>query len=352
MITIILSLIYQCYSQNPNCYLPPFNFNQIASYNNYSVLSYPPGSTTPQTISFAPCSSGLPGGCGSLNPPANECGFRANCCAVCQTWIQDTGYAGACLGLSGKPMSIREISSTQVIITYGWGDVVDTKPRQVEIIISCDPTAKVLTFVNFIPATPLIPPPPAYLYTLLLSSSVLCVPPCSVPGFNFNPISSRPSYSFEWISPDGSSEIISLSPCSSGLPKGCGTQGPPFNQCTEKPNCCAVCETWNDNFGTKGACLGLSNHLLNTSAISERAVKLTYGGGDIITITPRQVDVIIFCDPNADELTFIDFIPPVPKNPPPPYYLYTVILSSSMLCESGKTSRLEEIMNKLGELGF
>jgi hypothetical protein len=265
------------------------------------------------------------------------------------------GPAGACLGMSTRSLPIREISSTQVIITYAGGDVSDTTPRQVDIIISCDPTAKVLTFVNFIPAVPLLPPPPVYLFTLVLSSSVLCgsVPPCSLPGFNFNQISTQPAYYYEWKPADSSaSQTISLSPCSSGLPKGCGTQGPPINQCAGQPNCCAVCQSWIEDIGPAGVCLGLTKHLLNVSASSEREVKLTYGGGDLVDLTPRRVDVIIFCDPSATVLRFIDFIPPFPKVPPPPYYLYTVILSSSVLCESGKTSRLEEIMNKLGEFGF
>jgi len=212
----------------------------------------------------------------------------------------------------------------------------------------------VLSFDNFIPATPLQPPPVAYVYTLLLSSSALCAPTpkCSLPGFNFEPISSRPSYSFEWKPPSGSSQTISLSPCTSGLPTGCGTNGPPINQCADTPNCCAVCQTWTVDTSIEGVCLGISNRLMNVTAISEKAVKLTYGSGDMVVTTPRQVDIIIFCDPSATELSLMDFIPPVPKSPPPPAYIYTVILSSSVLCGTDRTSRLEEIMNKLSEFGF
>jgi len=67
-------------------------------------------------------------------------------------------------------------------------------------------------------------------------------------------------------------------------------------------------------------------------------VKITYGGGDLVDITPRQVDIDITCDPGASVLTFLSFVAAQPQTPAPPAYLYTLTLTSSVLCGAGGIS--------------
>jgi len=222
----------------------------------------------------------------------------------------------------------------------------------VDIWILCDPSADVLTFVNFIDTTPQEPPPPVYQYTLMLSSKTLCGTACSLPGFNFNQIGSMNNYTFDWYPPGSSTpQTLSYAPCSSGTSKGCGSKGLPENQCTDLPNCCAVCNNWREAGNTYGACLGLSSNLMNISQVSSNTVKITYGGGDVVFgVTPRQVDILISCDPTADLLTYVDYIQPYPLNPPPPYYLYTLVLTSSSLCRP--VNQQSDLMEKLRLLGL
>jgi hypothetical protein len=150
-----------------------FSFEQIQANNNWKSPWDPPGDPNPQTISYSPCGA-IPNGCGSNPPPSNQCYNIPNCCVVCQEWNQDTGAAGACLGLENKFLGADKLSDTAVKLTFGGGDVVETTPRQVDIVINCDPTATALTFNNFEAASPTDPPPPYYLYTLTLHSSTLC----------------------------------------------------------------------------------------------------------------------------------------------------------------------------------
>jgi len=84
--------------------------------------------------------------------------------------------------------------------------------------------------------------------------------------------------------------------------------------------------------------------MMSISAFSNLGVKITYGGGDKVQGTERRVDVVILCDPNANLLTFVDFIPPVPQNPAPPYYEYVLVLSSSELC--GPSDNIEKFIQK------
>jgi hypothetical protein len=169
-IIIILSVIELGYSQ---CNLGGFSFSSITG--SFSSPWVPPGNTQAQIISYAPCSSGLATGCGSSGPPLNQCERMPNCCAVCQTWNEETtGSQGACLGLSTNLLTVESTGANSVRISYGRGDLVQTTPRQIDINIQCDPTAAVLSFVNFVEATPSQPPPPSYKYTLSLTSSVLC----------------------------------------------------------------------------------------------------------------------------------------------------------------------------------
>jgi len=339
-----LLIIYQCSSQ---CTLLPFNFQPISN-SSFSIPWTPPQSQTPQTISFAPCASGIPSGCGAAGPPLNQCYNTPACCAVCQSWQEDSGSVGACLGLSSNLQSITQVSSNEVKITYGRGDLVQTTPRQVDIYITCDSNAGKLTFVNFTEATPLTPPPPAYVYTLNLSSSIICSASgsCVLPGYHFNYISAFQNWSSSWTPPGASTpETISYAPCSSGISSGCGIEGSPMNQCGNKPNCCAVCESWKEDTGTQSACLGLSHQLMAITAISNLGVKITYGGGDTVDGTERRVDVMILCDPRSTLLTFVDFIIPQPQNPPPPYYEYVLVLSSSDLC--GASDDVEVFVEKI-----
>jgi len=146
----------------------------MAGFNGKASWT-PPGGTTSQTLSFAPCSSGgIPGGCGTAGPPINQCTGQSGCCAVCQSWIEDTGPAAACCGQTAKLSAQSSTSSTSVKITYAGGDLAENTPRQVDVYINCDPTASVLTFQSFVAPSASNPPPPFYLYTLTLSSSSLC----------------------------------------------------------------------------------------------------------------------------------------------------------------------------------
>jgi hypothetical protein len=170
MILFLFCLFYQSLSQ---CTLPGFDFSQIAADNSWSAQWTPPWGAGVETITYAPCTNGTSTGCGT-EPPFNQC-YQPNCCAVCQTWIEDTGPAGACLGKASNFQSLTEINSTTVKLTYGGGDLVETSPRQIDIYFTCDPESfDVLKFVNFIPAISQNPPPPVYLYQLYLSSSALC----------------------------------------------------------------------------------------------------------------------------------------------------------------------------------
>jgi hypothetical protein len=284
-------------------------------------------------------------GCGSGNFN-NQCTDKPSCCAVCQKWSN----AEACLGLSNNFLGVTQLSATEVKITYGNGDKVpDGTPRQVDIYISCDPEASILTFEDFVQSDQTNPPPPFYTYNLTLSSSILCDGSvrCYQKGYHFNYISAYTNWSHPWTPPGGNiPQTIQYAPCSTGIPSGCGKLGPPANQCTDKKDCCAVCQSWVDQAGNEGACLGLSDHLLGITAISNYGVQISYGGGDTVNGIERRVDVVIFCDPLADLLQFVDFITPVLQNPPPPFYQYVLVLTSSDLCGS-PSNNLPEIMTKL-----
>jgi hypothetical protein len=346
MITIVLLLFsvicHQCYSQV--CSASGFDFTAIAANNNYQAswnVSNPP-----QTISYAPCSKGTPTGCG--NKPDNQCSGKADCCAVCQTW--EGGSGSACLGLSSNFMGVTEYTPLSVKLSYGKGDYVDVSSRQVDIYIYCDPTASVLSFDNFIPAFPQNPAPPVYLYKLYLGSSSLCsnvTSSCSATGFNFAQIAAIQDAQATWLpSPGLLPQNISYAPCSAGTSTGCGIQGPPYNQCTGKSNCCAVCQSWQVDVGNQGACLGLSNDLLGVTILTPVSVKITYGSGDMVDFdnTPRRVDVYISCDPAASTMTFVKFIQAPAQNPPPPYYLYQLFLASSTLCNT----QMSDFLSSLG----
>jgi len=273
----------------------------------------------------------------------NQC-VGASCCAVCQQWY----LAAACLGLTNDFLGVSRVSADEVKITYGNGDrVYDGTPRQVDIFITCDENAETLTFKDFTQSHATVPPPAFYSYSVNLSSNVLCDDDirCYLEGYHFNYISAFKNWSHTWTPSGETPQTIYYAPCSSGVPNGCGTL-PPSNQCADKKDCCAVCETWGN--GKEGACLGLSSQLLDVSAISNIGVKITYGGGDPVDGTERRVDVMIYCDPNnAELLTFVDFITPVPQNPPPPFYHYVLILSSNDLCGGGPPDDLDHIINKL-----
>jgi len=165
---IILILFSYCYGQT--CSVPGFNFDKISSSTNWQAT------WTTQTLSFAPCTTGTSAGCGSSGQPLNQCTGVASCCAVCQSWSEDTGPAGACLGLGSKFISASAMSSSSVKITYGGGDVVTpgNTPRQVDIVINCEQGGSTLGFSSFTPAEVTTPPPPYYLYTLTLTSNALC----------------------------------------------------------------------------------------------------------------------------------------------------------------------------------
>jgi hypothetical protein len=278
----------------------------------------------------------------------NQCRNTPACCAVCQTWNTEIGTQGACLGLISDFQNISQVSPNQVKITYGRGDLVETTPRQVDIYISCDASGGLISFVNFTEPVPQTPPPPVYLFTLVLTSSAICSEPgpCFLQGYHFNYIAAFNNWSSTWTPPSTATpETISYAPCSSGVPKGCGTAGLPMNQCTNKSNCCAVCQSWiEETTGSQGACLGLSKKLMAITAVSNFGVILTYGGGDKVDGTERRVNVMIICDPSSALLTFENFIPPKPQNPPPPFYEYVLVLSSSDLCGA---SEVEEFMEKI-----
>jgi len=340
-ITIGLFL-HLCQSQK--CSKDGFDFTKIAANDNYQHSWSPPGDPNPQTISYAPCSDagGIPNGCGGSPPPTNQCYNLPGCCAVCQAWMQDTGPAGACLGVTSKLLGIRSLSSTNVIVTYGGGDPVDTTPRQVDIYIDCDPNASVLDFSNFAAPSPVDPPPPYYLFALYLNSSALCSSSngstCPIlPGFDFDQIAASNNYQASWTSSDGFPETITYAPCTSGIGSTCGTS--PMNQCANQEHCCAVCQSWIEDTGSAGSCLGLSSKLLGVKVLDPVTVTVSYGGGDMAENTPRQVDIYISCDPAASVLTFVKFIPATAQSPPPPVYLYQLFLSSNHLCY-GKISEL------------
>jgi len=342
---VVFLIIYECYSQSP-CTLPGFNFQPI-THTSWSTTWLPPNSNQPETITFAPCSSGVPTGCGSQGPPTNQCYETPDCCAVCQSWQTQSGPNGACLGLSSAFQNITQVSQYQAKITYGRGDLVQTTPRQVDVYISCNPSSGLLSFDNFVEPQPLNPPPPTYIFSLYVSSSVICPhsSSCVLDGYHFNYIAAVQNLSSSWTPPGTTdSQTISYAPCSSGIPSGCGTAGLPDNQCTNKANCCAVCESWRGSNGLMGACLGLSSQLMSVTAISNIGVKITYGSGDKAMGTERRVDVVILCDPKAELLTFVDFIPPEPENPPPPFYEYVLVLSSSELC--GPRENIEKFLEK------
>jgi len=155
------------------CSINGFSFDSISASNGWQSPWSPPGDPNPQTLSYSPCGA-TPNGCGGSPPPTNQCYNLPQCCVVCQSWMQDTGPAGACLGLQSKFLGGQKMSETSVQLTFGGGDVVDTTPRQVNIVINCDPTATALTFNNFEAPSPSDPPPPYYLYILTLHSSTLC----------------------------------------------------------------------------------------------------------------------------------------------------------------------------------
>jgi len=337
---IILILIYQCYSQI--CVLSGWNFQPLTN-TSFSAKWTPPGSTLPQNISLTPCTPGLPvPGCGYGNYPKNQCNGVPNCCAVCQTWQEDTGPQGACLGRSGYLNGVTRVDDKQVKISYIHGDYVDITPRTVDIYITCVSNGGILSFVDFVQPKPVIPPPPAWNYSLYLSSTALCTVPalCTLQGFHFNYISAFKNYSSPWTPPRGVPETISYAPCSSGISSGCGSSG----QCANMDNCCAVCQSWTTGSGSEGACLGLSSDLIEITPISNIGVRITYGSGDRVGQTERTVDVVIFCDPEAELLSFVDFIPPQLQNPPPPYYHYVLILSSYDLC--GPPDNIEQFLKK------
>jgi hypothetical protein len=260
--------------------------------------------------------------------------------------MEDTGPQGACLGKS--LMSVTPLDPVSVKISYGGGDTADSIPRQVDIYINCEPEASVLTFENFIPAIPQDPPPPVYLYQLYLSSSSLCNSGpgnCSAMGFSFSQIAAIQNSQISWQpSPGAPNQTLTYAPCSAGTSTGCGTQGPPANQCTGQSNCCAVCQSWTEDTGPQGACLGLSNNLMGVTIINPVSVKISYGGGDMAEQIQRRVDVYIGCDPTASTMTFVKFIQPMPIDPPPPYYLYQLFLTSSTLCNT----QIPDFLSSLG----
>jgi len=232
------------------------------------------------------------------------------------------------------------------MITYGKGDLVaGVTPRKVQIYITCDQSASTLTFDNFIPPSSSDPPPPYYIYQIYFRSSTLCTntyQQCNATGFDFSSIAANNNYQASWTT-----QTLYYAPCSAGIPEGCGTYGPIINQCYNKTNCCAVCQTWEEDTGPAGTCLGLSENFLGVTIITPATVKISYGGGDNVDTTPRQVDIYISCDPMANILTFVKFVPPQPINPPPPYYLYQIFFSSSTLCNSD-SNHISAFLSSLG----
>jgi hypothetical protein len=150
--------------------LPGFDFNRIASFNNYQTSWTVDGTT--QSIDYAPCTGGISAPCGTNS--WNQCANKHDCCAVCQNWVGSSGPDASCLGLTSKLLGVKILDPVTVVISYGGGDMVENIPRQVDIYISCDPAADILTFVKFIQPTAQTPPPPVYLYQLFLSSNSLC----------------------------------------------------------------------------------------------------------------------------------------------------------------------------------
>jgi len=336
--------------QAQECYLPRFNFDPIQTINTWNTTITLPNHS--ESLHYAPCSSlGTPSGCGTQGPPYNKCRNKPGCCAVCQGWNNSLGDSyGACLGQTQYLTLISALNSTTVKLTYEQGDLVmeDGTGRQVDVYISCDKSAAVLDFDKLVQPQVVQPPPPVYLYQLYLRSSALCQSGSRCPaqdGFNFGVISSLSDYKASWSPPNGApTQTITYAPCSAGTSTGCGSGS--WNQCYNQPGCCAVCETWplGEDY-TEGACLGLSSQLLGVSVINAITVKISYGGGDDVIGTPRQVDIYIVCDPSASEtLSFIKFIQAIPQNPPPAYYLYELYLSSSSLC----SEPLPQFLSSLG----
>lgn len=72
LITISL-YIWSCRSQQCNT-ISGFDFSHIAANNNYQA----PWSNAgyPETISYAPCSGGVPKGCGTASPGNHVMGFQ------------------------------------------------------------------------------------------------------------------------------------------------------------------------------------------------------------------------------------------------------------------------------------
>jgi len=202
-------------------------------------------------------------------------------------------------------------------------------------------SAGILDFFNFTSAVPQNPPPPVYQYKMYLRSSSLCsgggksqCPP--VPGFTFTTIAGYNNYQTSW-SVNGITETLYYAPCSSGIPTPCGTQ------CASKSDCCAVCQSMGSS--DSGMCLGLSSKLIGVTVLNPVAVKISYAGGDSFqNSTPSQVDITIFCDPAASQLTFVKFIEPTPSNPPPPVYIFQLFLSSSNLC----SSQISDFLQSMG----
>jgi hypothetical protein len=237
-------------------------------------------------------------------------------------------------------MGVTPVSEKQVKISYTRGDLVETTPRQVDVYITCSPDGGLLSFNNFSEPNVVNPPPPSYIFSLYLSSAAICSPSayCSLQGYHFNYISAIKNWSSSWTPPGGTQETIAYAPCSNGISSGCGSQ------CANRADCCAVCQSWKTDTGSDSACLGLSNNLRDVTAISNIGVKITYGGGDHVGQSERRVDVVILCDPEAELLTFVDFIPPKPQNPPPPFYEYVLVLSSNDLC--GPQDNIEQFLQK------
>jgi len=224
--------------------------------------------------------------------------------------------------------------------------VVDTG-RKIDVYISCDKSANVLDFDKLVQPQEVNPPPPVYLYELYLRSSALCSSGTRCPtqeGFNFGVISSRSDYKASWTPPGFPTQAITFAPCSGGTTTGCGSRHD--QHCHNQPGCCAVCQTWpmGEDY-SEGACLGLSSKLLGVTVINAITVKISYGGGDDVLFTPRQVDIYIVCDPAASEtLSFIKFIQATPQDPPPAYYNYELYLASASLCSES----LPKFLSSLG----
>jgi hypothetical protein len=114
-----LSSSQLCSSSNGSkCQAPPgFDFNRIASINSYKTSWTVDGTT--ETVSYAPCSSGIANSCGTN--PWNQCAGKTGCCAVCNSLSGATGPDANCLGLSSKLLGVKVQNPVTVIISYGGG---------------------------------------------------------------------------------------------------------------------------------------------------------------------------------------------------------------------------------------